>query len=106
MDELYGWSPPDELRGVDVAVLPMGICEHDPFTGERRIHPDHPVLRFEATFPETIEVARRLEAGRVYLTHVEEMDGLGYDDLRRLEQKLAADGVEVTFAWDGLVVDV
>ncbi|HEX5799255.1 MAG TPA: MBL fold metallo-hydrolase, partial [Gaiellaceae bacterium] len=50
MDELHDWVPPSALRGVDLAVLPMGLSEHDPFTGERRIHARHPVLRFEATF--------------------------------------------------------
>ena len=106
-DELNGWTVPDELRGVDLAILPMGICEHDPFTGERRIAPEHPILRVEATFAETLEVVRALGAGRVYLTHVEEPDQLGYDDLLRLERVLAErDGVEVTFAYDGLAFDV
>ena len=106
MDELNGWQPPHDMLGVDVAVLPMGICELDPFTGERRIAAEHPILRVEATLPETLDVVRGLGAGRVYLTHVEEIDGLGYDDLRRLERKLAGEGVDVVFAHDGLVIDV
>lgn len=103
MDELVGWEPPAEVRGADLAVLPMGICEYDPLTGERRIHPDHPVLRYEATFEHTLAIIDRLEAGRVVLTHIEEIDGLTYDDLLQLERTL---GGNVTFAWDGLVVDV
>jgi phosphoribosyl 1,2-cyclic phosphate phosphodiesterase len=106
MDELNGWVPPAHLRDCDVAVLPMGICEHDPFTGERRIHPDHPVLRYEATFAETLAVVERLAAGRVVLSHVEEMDGLSYGDLLRLEHRLRDDGLPVTFAYDGMTVDV
>lgn len=106
-DELHGWTPPGVLRGVDVAILPMGICELDPFTGERRVDAAHPLLRAEATFAETLGVVRALGAGRVYLTHIEEPDGLGYDDLLRLERVLAArDGIELTFAYDGLVVEV
>jgi phosphoribosyl 1,2-cyclic phosphate phosphodiesterase len=106
-DELNGWSPPAALRGVDVAILPMGICEHDPFTGERRIAAEHPILRVEATFAETLDVVRGLDAGRVYLTHVEEPDRLGYDDLLLLERVLAErHGLEVTFAYDGLAFDV
>ena len=27
-DELKGWSPPDSVRGVDLAVVPMGITTH------------------------------------------------------------------------------
>jgi phosphoribosyl 1,2-cyclic phosphate phosphodiesterase len=106
MDELNGWSPPPEARGCDLAVLPMGICEFDPFSGERRIHPEHPILRFEATFEETLGIVDELGADRVLLTHVEEMDGLGYDDLLRLQESLRAAGRPVTFAYDGLTVEV
>ena len=106
-DELNGWVPPAERRGADLAVLPMGICEHDPFTGERRMAAEHPLLRVEATFAETLDVVRVLDARRVFLTHIEEPDGLGYDDLLGLERLLAErDGVDITFAYDGLVADV
>jgi len=103
MDELNGWEPPAEVRGMDLAVLPMGICEFDPFTGERRLHPDHPVLRFEATFAETLEIVDRLDAQRVVLSHVEEIDTLGYDELLRLPGVL---GRDLTFAYDGFAVEV
>jgi phosphoribosyl 1,2-cyclic phosphate phosphodiesterase len=103
MDELNGWSPPPEVQGVDLAVLPMGICEYDLFTGERRIHPDHPVLRYEATFEETRAIVKALGARRVVLSHVEEIDGLTHDDLQALAPEYGAD---VVFAWDGLVVEV
>ena len=102
-DETNGWSPPEEVRGVDVAVLPMGICEHDPLTGERRLHPEHALLRLEATFDETLGIVRELGAGRTLLAHIEEMDGLTYDDLLEVERRL--DGL-VEFAYDGLVLDV
>ena len=61
------------------------------------------MLRFEATFAETLEIVRQLGARRTVLTHVEEMDGLSYDDLLRLEQRL--EGL-VRFAYDGLVLEV
>jgi phosphoribosyl 1,2-cyclic phosphate phosphodiesterase len=102
-DELNGWAPPLEVRGPDVAVLPMGICEHDPLTGERRIDPAHPVLRYEATFEETLAIVDALGAGRVVLAHLEEIDGLTYDDLVRLERIV---GRGITFAYDGLRVEV
>ena len=105
-DELKGWRPPAELQGLDLAVLPMGVCEHDPFTGERRIHADHPVLQFEATFAETLRIVDELGAKRTLLAHIEEMDGLSFDDLLRLEAKLRAEGRNVAFAHDTLVVGV
>jgi phosphoribosyl 1,2-cyclic phosphate phosphodiesterase len=106
MDELNGWTPPAQARGCDLAVLPMGICEFDVFTGERRIHPDHPVLAFEATFEETLGIVERLEARRVVLSHVEEMDGVSHDDLERLGGRLRDEGRPITFAHDGMTVDV
>jgi phosphoribosyl 1,2-cyclic phosphate phosphodiesterase len=102
-DELNGWSPPADVRGVAVAVLPMGICEHHPLTGERRLHPEHALLRYEATFEETLGIVRELGAGRTVLSHIEEMDGLSYDDLLELERRL--DGV-VEFAYDGLTIEI
>jgi phosphoribosyl 1,2-cyclic phosphate phosphodiesterase len=102
-DELNGWTPPPDVRGAQVAVLPMGICELDPFTGERRIDPAHPVLRYEATFDETLAIVDVLEAERVVLSHLEEMDGLTYNDLLRLERRV---GRSITFAYDGLRVPV
>ena len=106
MDELNGWSPPAAARGCDLAVLPMGICEFDLFTGERLIHEEHPVLRFEATFAETIGIVDGLDAGQVVLSHVEEMDCISYGDLLRVEERLQAEGRNVRFAWDGLEIDV
>ena len=106
MDELNGWSPPAEIRGCDLAVLPMGICEFDLFTGERLIHEDHPVLVYEATFAETLGIVGELGAKDVVLSHVEEMDCISYDDLVRVEKQLRAEGCNVRFAWDGMTIDV
>ncbi len=105
-DELKGWEPPEWVRGVDLAVLPKGLDEFDPLTGERRIPEGHPILRIEATFEETLEILNRLEAKRTILTHIEELDGLSYDDLQTLERNLRREGVKVTFAYDTLMVDV
>jgi phosphoribosyl 1,2-cyclic phosphate phosphodiesterase len=100
-DETNGWDPPGDVGGVDLAVIPMGICEFHPLTGERRIHVDHPLLRLEATFEETLAIVEALEARRIVLSHIEEMDGLSYDDLLELGRR---HGVE--FAYDGMVLDV
>jgi phosphoribosyl 1,2-cyclic phosphate phosphodiesterase len=105
-DELNGWQPPDALRGLDLAVLPMGIAEYHPLSGERRIAPDHPVLKHEATFAETLEIVRALAPRRAVLTHIEEMDGLSYDDLLQVQADLQRQGLPVEFAFDTLVIDV
>ena len=105
-DELNNWTPPPELRGVDLAVLPMGVVEFDPLSGERRIAADHPLLKAEATFAETLEVVRRLEAKRVVLTHIEEMDELSYDELERVRARLHDEGLDIEFAYDTLLIDL
>ena len=100
-DELNGWTPPRDLCGVDLAVLPIGLCEHHPLTGERRIDPEHEALELETTFVETLEIVRRLEAKRVVLSHIEEIDGLSHDEWLEVGRR---HGFEV--AYDGLLLEV
>lgn len=105
-DELFGWVPPDQVRGVDFAVVPIGIMEKHPLTGERLFAAEHPLLRREATFEQTLDIVRTLGARRVAFTHFEEPDGLGYEDHQALEARLRGDGLDVVMAYDGLVIDV
>jgi phosphoribosyl 1,2-cyclic phosphate phosphodiesterase len=102
-DETNGWEPSEALKGIDLAIVPMGICEFHPLTGERRIHADHPLLRLEATFDETVQIVQRLGARRTVLSHVEEMDGLSYDELKEIEGRLET---RVEFAYDGMLLEV
>ncbi len=104
-DELFGWQPFDELRHVDLAVLPMGIMEHDPFTGKRAIPEGHPVLSSEATFDQTVEVIKALSPGKTVLSHIEEPDGLSYDDLKLLGERLCSQGMNVEFAYDTMMIE-
>jgi phosphoribosyl 1,2-cyclic phosphate phosphodiesterase len=101
MDELNGWTPPAGLGRFDVAILPVGIFEFDPLTGERLIHEEHRLLELEATYAETLEMVRALDAGRVVLSHVEHMDGVSHDLLVRLGER---DGWEP--AYDGMTIEV
>lgn len=105
-DELHRWEPPAELRGVDLAVLPLGVAEFHPLTGERLLAEEHPVLRFEATFEHTLQVARQLAAKRVVLTHIEEAEGLSHDDLAAVAARLNDEGFDLTFAYDTQIVAV
>jgi len=108
MDELYGWKPSPEIYNLtlDLVVLPMGIAEFNPLTGERLIAEEHPLLKSEATFAQTLEIIGLLKAQRVLFMHIEEPDGLSYDDLKVLEERLRQDGMNIEFAYDTLVVDV
>jgi phosphoribosyl 1,2-cyclic phosphate phosphodiesterase len=108
MDELIGWDPPDWLCGLklDLAVLPTGVFEFDPFTGERRIPADHVVLTFEATWRQTLAMARKLGAKHTIFAHIEEPDGNTPEALARLQHQVRDSGLAVTFAWDGLSAQV
>src|SRR5581483_1255370 len=99
MDETHGWAPPD-LGTLDLAVLPLGVFEHHPYTGERLIPEEfcRPPVR-KTRYAQTLEHLRALAPRRAVLSHVEEMDSLSHDELVRLG---AADGWEP--AWDGLLV--
>ena len=105
-DELFGWEPPEDVRGVDLAVIPMGVVELDPLSGERRIPAEHPVLKSEATFQQTLDIVRKLGAKLVIMTHIEEPDQLNHDDLQILARQLNGQGFSIAFAHDTLVVEV
>jgi phosphoribosyl 1,2-cyclic phosphate phosphodiesterase len=105
-DELVGWEPPEQVQGVDLAVVPIGVFEFHPLTGRRQIPEDHPVLKSEATFEGTLEFVRELGAKHVVFSHIEEPNTLSYDDFEVLERKLRKDGHRVTIAYDGLVIDL
>jgi phosphoribosyl 1,2-cyclic phosphate phosphodiesterase len=100
MDETHRWEPRD-LGALDLAVLPLGVFEHHPYTGERLIPEEFckPPVR-KTRYETTLELLRRLAPRRAVLLHVEEMDRLTHDELVRLG---AADGWEPAF--DGLVVE-
>ena len=101
MDETHRWTAPD-LGPLDLALLPVGVFEHHPFTGERRIPEEFckpPVHK--TRYGTSLEQASALGAKRTIFSHVEEMERLSHDELVRLG---AADGWEP--AYDGLLVDV
>lgn len=106
LDELHNWKPPQTLQGIDLAVLPIGIFEYHPFTGERLISSEHPVLKEEATFSETLEIIKELNAKKTVLTHIEEMNGLSFDELKEVERQLNKKGLEIRIAYDTFIVEV
>jgi phosphoribosyl 1,2-cyclic phosphate phosphodiesterase len=104
-DELFGWTPPPELIDLDLAIIPMGLAEFHPLTGDRIIPADHPVLKSEATFQQTLEIVRQLAPRRTIMSHIEEPIGLSYDDLNNLSEKLKSDGFNIDFAYDTMIIE-
>ena len=106
MDEMACWIPPAEMQGVDLAVVPMGLAEFDLLTGERRIPATHPVLKIETTWRQTLEIVRRLNAKQIIITHIEELNGVSHDNLQEIAQHLQSNGLNLTFAYDTMVVGI
>ena len=84
----------------------LSVVEFHPFTGERQIAEEHPVLKLEATFRQTVETVRKLNARRVVMTHIGEPDQLSCDDLQLLSDRLRGEGVNSTFPYDTMLFDV
>ncbi len=106
MDDMFGWNPPEDMLGADLAILPMGVAEFNPLTGRRRMGKNHPVLVEEATFDDTLKIATKLQAKEVILTHIEEHDGMSHDDLEKVSSKLRTNGLNIRFAFDSMQVNV
>jgi phosphoribosyl 1,2-cyclic phosphate phosphodiesterase len=106
MDELYGWNPPASLRGIELAVMPMGIPAVHPLTGSQLMHPNHPVLAHEATFEQTLAMLRQIAPQQAILSHIEEPFDLDHDEYRAIAVQLRRDGLPVSFAHDTMMVEV
>lgn len=105
-DELVGWKPDKSLGHFDLVIVPMGIANLNPLSGETNIPSDHPVLNLEATFEETLTILEGVHADRIIMTHIEEPDQLSYDDFLELEAILTKQGRNIKFAYDGMIIDV
>ena len=108
-DELFQWKPPVWLQPLDLAILPVGIMEFQPLTGQRQIPAEHPVLSHEATFNDTLDIIRQLKPQRTILGHLSAMDNLTYDDYILLEEKLRTEQPNlgsVAFAYDQMQIEV
>jgi phosphoribosyl 1,2-cyclic phosphate phosphodiesterase len=105
-DELYGWTPPDALGQLDVAIIPIGLMENDPFTGKRRLPEGFVEGIREMNFEQSLRVAKSIPAKAVYFSHLEEPEELSFSDYQRLEEKLASEGNPVRFAYDMQRIEV
>jgi phosphoribosyl 1,2-cyclic phosphate phosphodiesterase len=108
-DELNNWEPSKEIAALefDTVILPAGVCEFHPLSGERKISSNHPVLKVEATFEDTLNVIKKLKTKRTILTHFEEIDQLSFDDHKEIGRSISNKGIgKIEFAYDTLVVEI
>ena len=103
-DELFGWTPPEWLPPLDLAIVPAGLIDFHPLSGERLIPEEHPVLQHEATFADTLKMIQQMTAKQVILGHLDETNQLSYDDCLALEKQLNAGNI--TFAFDQQIISV
>lgn len=108
MDETFGWTPPAWLGRLDVAILPAGIFEFHPLTGERHIPAAHPILKREATYAQTLDMIRKMDAERIVFIHLSEGDGLSYDEFRAVARQMRTDATlpPAEFAYDTMIIEV
>ena len=103
LDDTKGWVPDHELKGVDLVVLETGWFEYG-LEGNILVVPEHNLRQVESSFEETLEILKNVNAKRVILTHIEEMNGRSYTDYLELEKELQE--FRITFAFDGMTVEV
>ncbi|WP_141088367.1 MBL fold metallo-hydrolase, partial [Escherichia coli] len=68
-DELVGWDAPESLHELDLAILPSGVCEFHPLSGDRMIASDAAILTSEMRYEQTLELIREMEPKRAILAH-------------------------------------
>lgn len=106
MDELVGWSPSPQVANLDLAILPSGVCEFHPLNNERRLEADDPVLTTEMRFERTLEVIGQMAPKQAVLIHLDEPDGISYDDGLALSNQLQVLGLPIIVSWDGLQIEI
>ncbi len=99
-DELRGFTPPDSLGKLDVAIIQTGLMERNPISGARRLPEGFLDSINEMNFEECLELVQKLRATHTYLSHLEEPEGLDYQGLCELEKVLQEQGHRVSFAYD------
>jgi phosphoribosyl 1,2-cyclic phosphate phosphodiesterase len=106
MDDTFGWTPDAKLKDADLAILPIGLFDVHPVTGERLMTQQHPLLADEATFSDVINLIEVLSPKQVCLSHIEEHDHIGFDSFAKINQKFAVLGKKVFCATDAMLIQI
>jgi phosphoribosyl 1,2-cyclic phosphate phosphodiesterase len=108
MDELKGWVPDERILATDfdIAYLPLGILDVDPFTGRRLMDASHPIFQDEQSVGETLGIVEALRARKVLLSHVEEPDNVTLAMGRRLSKLFSKRlGRDIEIAYDTMSIE-
>ena len=91
----------EEVQRADLLIIQPGIFE-DGLKHRFKYRADHVSRTTLYTFDQTLELADRIEAGRILFVHLEEYWNRSHDDYRALESKRG----RFRFAYDGMAVGV
>ena len=93
---------------IDAIVQANSLANPDfVFSGQRLIPIEHPILRSEATWEQTLAMVDRLAPARTVFMHIEEPESFTPDDYGQLAAQLRTKrGWDVTFAYDTLVIEL
>lgn len=105
-DEIKNYKPSQKVKEVDVAILPFGSNEVNPVTHERILEAGILDGLGETRFDESVALAREINAKHTYFTHIEATESLNKSQLMMLEQQLKQSGLDVTIAYDGLIIQI
>ncbi len=105
VDDTKGYVPQEFLAGADVAVVETGWFEFG-LDGQVLQPPGDPGRDAESSFEETVEIARRLGAGRTIFTHIEELWQRTPEDYDALAAGPELRAIAASFAHDGLTVRI
>jgi phosphoribosyl 1,2-cyclic phosphate phosphodiesterase len=109
MDELKSWQPNDVIGNTefDLVYLPLGIVDVNPINGKRNVAAEHPILQYELTLNETIDMMKILKGKRFILSHIEELDGVSRSMGRQLGMYCSEQtGKIVELAYDTLMCEI
>ncbi|MDW8569065.1 MBL fold metallo-hydrolase [Staphylococcus shinii] len=105
-DEIKNYKPSQKVKEVDVAILPFGSNEVNPVTHERILEAGILDGLGETRFDESVALAREINTKHTYFTHIEATESLNKSQLMMLEQQLKQSGLDVTIAYDGLIIQI
>jgi phosphoribosyl 1,2-cyclic phosphate phosphodiesterase len=107
MDESFEFDP-NGLGQLDLAVLPSGYFSHHPYTGERIIAENHPVLHREIAYEQTLDLIRKMDVARVVLVHLNHGFHLTHTEFERLAAELEEDNTlpPLEFGYDTMRIEV
>jgi phosphoribosyl 1,2-cyclic phosphate phosphodiesterase len=105
VDDTRGYQPEEFLSGADLAVLETGWFTHGG-EGESLFPEGVPTPDHEASFEESLQIARRLRARRTVFTHIEEINQRFPEDYQALASTPPLREIHAEFAVDGLRIHV